>query len=164
MFDLKTKLAGALFAAAAMIAGPAAADLQEILAAGKVRIGVPVDVPPFGFVGKSNEPVGLDVDVANMIGKALGVEVELQQITGANRIPYLVTDRLDMVISAMGATPERVLVPLFRTCHRCFRAGFDCRRRTRRSWRSNHCRSPGHDAGSRTDRSRPRCQDHPLRR
>ena len=75
MFDLKTKLAGALFAAAAMIAGPAAADLQEILAAGKVRIGVPVDVPPFGFVGKSNEPVGLDVDVANMIGKALGVEV-----------------------------------------------------------------------------------------
>ena len=75
MFDLKTKLAGALFAAAAMIAGPAAADLQEILAAGKVRIGVPVDVPPFGFVGKSNEPVWLDVDVANMIGKALGVEV-----------------------------------------------------------------------------------------
>jgi polar amino acid transport system substrate-binding protein len=113
MFDLKTKLAGALFAAAAMIAGPAAADLQEILAAGKVRIGVPVDVPPFGFVGKSNEPVGLDVDVANMIGKALGVEVELQQITGANRIPYLVTDRLDMVISAMGATPERAQLVAF---------------------------------------------------
>lgn len=113
MFNLKAKFAGALFAATAMIAGPAAADLQDILAAGKVRIGVPVDVPPFGFVGENNEPVGLDVDVANMIGAALGVEVELQQITGANRIPYLVTDRLDMVISAMGATPERAQLVAF---------------------------------------------------
>ena len=104
MFDLKSRLAGAVVAVAALMAGPAiAADLQEILENGKVRIGVPVDVPPFGFVDANNEPVGLDVDVARMIGEALGVEVELQQITGANRIPYLVTDRLDMVISAMGA-------------------------------------------------------------
>ena len=100
-------------AAAIVVAGTAfggvavAADLQDIISAGKVRIGVPIDVPPFGFVDQNNEPVGLDVDVANLIGEALGVEVELQQITGANRIPYLVTDRLDLVISAMGATPER---------------------------------------------------------
>ena len=33
----------------AVTAGPVlAADLQEIIAAGKVRIGVPVDVAPFG--------------------------------------------------------------------------------------------------------------------
>lgn len=98
----------ALVTVAATAAGTAqAADLQEIIARGTVRIGVPVDVPPFGFVDASNEPAGLDVDVANMIGEALGVTVELQQITGANRVPYLVTDRLDLVISAMGATPER---------------------------------------------------------
>ena len=90
------------------VGGPAAAaDLQDILNDGKVRIGVPIDVPPFGFVDESNKPVGLDVDVAMMTGEALGIEVELQQITSANRIPYLVTNRLDMVISAMGATPER---------------------------------------------------------
>lgn len=108
MFKPITKLAGAAVIVAAAFSGPAmAADLQDILSAGKVRIGVPIDVPPFGFVDENNEPTGLDVDVANMIGEALGVEVELQQITGANRIPYLVTDRLDLVISAMGATPER---------------------------------------------------------
>lgn len=108
MFDMKSKIAGAVLAIGAMLSGPSmAADLQEILSAGKVRIGVPVDVPPFGYVDANNQPVGLDVDVANMIGEALGVEVELQQITGANRIPYLVTNRLDMVISAMGATPQR---------------------------------------------------------
>ena len=97
-------LAGAVFVAPAM-----AADLQAIISSGKVRIGVPIDVPPFGSVDASNQPVGLDVDMANKIAEALGVKLELQQITGANRIPYLATDRLDVVIAAMGATPERAL-------------------------------------------------------
>jgi polar amino acid transport system substrate-binding protein len=83
------------------------ADLQEILSRGKVRIGVPIDVPPFGFVDAENKPAGIDVEVALKIGEELGVEVELQQITGANRIPFLVTDKLDIVISSMGATPAR---------------------------------------------------------
>lgn len=107
MFKRVLKIAVAILALGAMSAPSLAADLQDILSAGKVRIGVPIDVPPFGFVDEDNQPTGLDVDVANLIGEALGVEVELQQITGANRIPYLVTDRLDLVISAMGATPER---------------------------------------------------------
>ncbi|MDQ6435635.1 transporter substrate-binding domain-containing protein [Mesorhizobium sp. LHD-90] len=100
----------AAFVASAVSVIPAgAADLQEIVSAGKVRIGVPVDVPPFGSVDASNQPVGLDVDMANNIAKALGVTLEMQQITGANRVPYLATDRLDIVIAAMGATPERAL-------------------------------------------------------
>lgn len=108
MLKSLTRLAAAIMVAGAALGGTAiAADLQDILSAGKVRIGVPIDVAPFGFMDASNEPAGLDVDIANLIGEALGVEVELQQITGANRIPYLVTDRLDLVISAMGATPER---------------------------------------------------------
>lgn len=98
-----------LLAATLSIAPSAAADLQDIISSGKVRIGVPVDVPPFGSVDAKNEPVGLDVDMAKKIAEALGVKLELQQITGANRIPYLVTDRLDLVIAAMGATPERAL-------------------------------------------------------
>lgn len=98
----------AIVMAVALLGGAAKAnDLQEIISRGTIRIGVPIDVPPFGFVDANNHPAGLDVDVANMIGEALGVRVELQQITGANRIPYLVSDRLDLVISSLGATPER---------------------------------------------------------
>lgn len=103
----QTIAAAIVVAATTTIGTASAADLQEIISRGTVRIGVPIDVPPFGFVGANNEAVGLDIDVANMLGAALGVEVELQQITGANRIPYLVTDRLDLVIAALGATPER---------------------------------------------------------
>ncbi|MGP2490272.1 transporter substrate-binding domain-containing protein [Mesorhizobium sp. PUT5] len=86
---------------------PAFADLQDILASGKVRIGVPLDVPPFGFVDENQQPVGLDVDVAHMVADALGVELELQQLTGANRIPFLLTDKIDIIVSGLGATPER---------------------------------------------------------
>jgi polar amino acid transport system substrate-binding protein len=105
-----SRIVSAVLLAGALGAVPAsAADLQDILSAGKIRIGVPVDVPPFGSNDANNQPVGLDVDMANDIAKALGVTLELQQITGANRVPYLATDKLDVVIAAMGATPERAL-------------------------------------------------------
>ena len=48
-----------------------------------------------------------------MVAKALGVKVELQQVTGANRIPYLLTDKVDIVISVMGLTPERAKQIMF---------------------------------------------------
>jgi len=108
---LKTLAAAAAVALA--MASPASADLQDLIDSGKVRIGVPVDVPPFGSVGPDNEPVGLDIEVAKMLAEALGVELELTQITGANRVPFLVTGKLDIVISVMGATPQRALQVAF---------------------------------------------------
>jgi polar amino acid transport system substrate-binding protein len=82
-------------------------DLANILSVGVVRIGVPVDVPPFGSLDANRNPVDLDIELAQMIGKSLGVKVELQEITGANRIPYLLTHKIDIVIAALGMTPER---------------------------------------------------------
>lgn len=87
---------------------PATANtLQEILDRGTIRIGVPLDVPPFGYVDENNQPAGFDIDLAQKVADGLGVELEMQQITGINRIPYLITNRVDVVISVMGATPER---------------------------------------------------------
>jgi polar amino acid transport system substrate-binding protein len=56
---------------------------------------------------------GFDVDMANMVAKSLGVKLELTQITGANRIPFLLTDKVDVVISVMGLTPERARQIMF---------------------------------------------------
>ncbi|MDF0603308.1 transporter substrate-binding domain-containing protein [Psychromarinibacter sp. C21-152] len=91
------------------ISAPAKADLKDILDAGTVRIGVPSDVPPFGFLDENNEQIGLDVEVAKMIAEGLGVELELTTVTSANRISYLATNRIDLTIAAMGATPQRAL-------------------------------------------------------
>lgn len=124
MLKRLSRIVSAVLLVGAVAATPAiAGDLQDIIAAGKVRIGVPVDVPPFGSVDASNQPVGLDVDMAKMIAEALGVELELQQITGANRVPYLATDRLDIVIAAMGATPERALSIAFTSPYAALSSG-----------------------------------------
>ena len=65
--------------------------LQDILSKGVVRIGVPLDVPPFGSQNVNRVAEGFDVDMADMVAKALGVKLELTQITGANRLPFLLT-------------------------------------------------------------------------
>jgi len=87
--------------------------LEEIISKGIVRIGVPMDVPPFGSQNVNREIEGFDVDMANMVAKALGVKLELTQTTGANRLPYLLTDKVDIVISVMGLTPERAKQIMF---------------------------------------------------
>ncbi len=87
--------------------------LQDIIKKGVVRIAVPLDVPPFGSQNQAREAEGFDVDLANMVAKALGVKLEMQQVTGANRIPFLLTDKVDIVISVMGLTPERAKQIMF---------------------------------------------------
>jgi polar amino acid transport system substrate-binding protein len=112
MQRLFSALIAVLIAAFALI--DARADsFADILKNGVVRIAVPLDVPPFGSVNQQRKPEGFDIDLAEMVGKALGVKVEMQQVTGANRIPYLITDKVDVIISVMGLTPERAKQVMF---------------------------------------------------
>jgi polar amino acid transport system substrate-binding protein len=106
---------GLLALSLAAFSGQAAkADrLEDILKKGVVRIAVPLDVPPFGSQNQAREAEGFDVELAGMVAKALGVKLELQQVTGANRIPFLLTDKVDIVISVMGLTPERAKQIMF---------------------------------------------------
>ncbi|MGD1863605.1 MAG: transporter substrate-binding domain-containing protein [Phormidesmis sp.] len=81
--------------------------LNQVLDAGVIKIAVPQDSPPFGSVGTDGEPQGYDVEVAKLVAESLEVELELIPVTSTNRIPYLETGRVDLVISSLGATPER---------------------------------------------------------
>ena len=91
-----------------LVAPIAQADtLDDVLKAKVLKVAVPQDFPPFGSVGTDLKPVGYDIDVANYIGKQLGVKVELVPVTSANRIPYLTTKKVDLVISSLGKNPER---------------------------------------------------------
>jgi polar amino acid transport system substrate-binding protein len=103
-----TTLAFAGVAALSAFAAPAAhADaLDSIAKSGVVRIGVFEDYPPFGSIGPDMKPEGYDIDVANLIGKALNAKVELVQVTGDNRMAYLADHKADLLLS-VGETPER---------------------------------------------------------
>jgi len=100
-----------LLALAALPLAPSAAaqTVDEIIKRGKVIIGVNTTTPIFGLIGADGQPEGYDPDVARLVGKYLGVPVEFVPVTGANRLPYLLTNRVDMVIALFGITPERAL-------------------------------------------------------
>ncbi|MBW7980975.1 ABC transporter substrate-binding protein [Enterobacillus tribolii] len=104
------------------VSGLAQADkLDDIQKAGVVKIAVFDSNPPFGFVDpQTHKLVGYDVDVANEIGKALGVKVELRPTNPANRIPLLVSKKVDLIAANFTITAERAKEvnfsePYFRT-------------------------------------------------
>ncbi|MGK7907197.1 MAG: transporter substrate-binding domain-containing protein [Synechococcus sp.] len=85
----------------------AASSLDSIIESGIVRIAVPQDFAPFGSVDINGNLEGYDIDVATLLAKDLGVELDLLPVTSDNRIPFLQTNKADLVISSMGANPER---------------------------------------------------------
>ena len=81
--------------------------LADVKKAGVLKVAVPQDFPPFGTVGSDLKPQGYDIDMAELLAKELGVKVELVPVTSANRIPYLTTKKVDLVISSLGKSPDR---------------------------------------------------------
>ncbi|MBL8698005.1 MAG: transporter substrate-binding domain-containing protein [Alphaproteobacteria bacterium] len=91
------------------LAQPASAQntLDEILKRGKILIGMDMAAPPFAYQDEKQQPAGSEVEVARLIAKDLGVELEIVQTSAANRIPYLVTGRVDAMMGAFSIFPDR---------------------------------------------------------
>lgn len=107
----RSLLAGLAVALAATAAGAQTPD--EIIKKGKVVIAVDTTVPPYGMLDTAMKPSGIDVELAQLVGKALGVPVELETVTSPGRIPALLTNRVDMVIAIFSITAERALQVAF---------------------------------------------------
>jgi len=117
-------LLGTLFAALAIGLTPAHADgLDDINARGVLKIAVPQDFPPFGSVGPDLKPRGLDIDTAQLLADKLAVKLELTPVNSTNRIPFLTTGKVDLVISSLGKNPEREAVIDFSAAYAPFYLG-----------------------------------------
>jgi polar amino acid transport system substrate-binding protein len=87
---------------------PAAAQtVEDLKKKGEINIGLLVDFPPYGTTNAKNEPDGYDADVARLLGKDWGVKVNLVPVTGPNRIPFLLTNKVDLLVASLAITPER---------------------------------------------------------
>lgn len=85
-------------------------SIEKIKAEGKVRIGVFSDKPPFGYVDEKGENQGYDVYLAKRIAKdLLGNEdkVEFVLVEAANRVEYLQSNKVDIILANFTVTPER---------------------------------------------------------
>jgi polar amino acid transport system substrate-binding protein len=97
----------ALALLAGTLAGAAAQTFDAVQKRGKLLVGIDLSVPPFGMTNAQMEPDGYDVQIARMIAKDLGVTMEMVPVTGATRIPTLLTGKADIIISVMSISPER---------------------------------------------------------
>ena len=105
-------LAG-LVAASVGATSAQAATPDEIKARGKLTVGVMTDYPPFGGIDAQQQPEGYDADVAKALADSLGVQLELVPVTGPNRIPYLLTNKVDVLIATLGITAPRAKQVLY---------------------------------------------------
>jgi polar amino acid transport system substrate-binding protein len=101
-------LLASLFAGLLLCQAPAHADgLDDVVKRGTLKVAVPQDFPPFGSVGPDMKPRGLDIDTAKLLADQLKVKLELTPVNSTNRIPFLTTGKVDLVISSLGKNAER---------------------------------------------------------
>ena len=81
--------------------------VEDIQADGKIVIGVFSDKNPFGYVDENGEYQGYDIELARQIGADMGVEVEFVSTEAANRVEYLKTNKVDLILANFTVTPER---------------------------------------------------------
>ena len=101
---------GLAAAAAALVAERRDAQAQtvdEVLRKGKLVVAIDTTTPPYASLNDGMAPQGLDIDLAGLIGKSLKVPVEFVTVNSPGRIPALLTNRVDMVVSIFSITPER---------------------------------------------------------
>lgn len=80
----------------------------EELSDGTLSIGSDIAYAPIEFLDEStNEPVGLDIDIANALAEVLGVEAEFENGAFDGLLPALEAERYDAIMSAMTASEER---------------------------------------------------------
>ncbi len=95
--------------------------LDAILARGTVRVGLTGDYRPFSVLDKATgRYTGLDVDMADSLGHALGTKVELVPTTWGTLLADLAADKFDLAMGGITVTLERqktafFSLPLLRT-------------------------------------------------
>lgn len=99
---------GAVATLAVSTMAQADATLDKIEARHKLVVGVLLSGGPFGSIDPSNQKAkGLNVDLAEDLGRRLGAEVELVPVLPANRVQFLQQGKVDLLIANMEWTPER---------------------------------------------------------
>lgn len=115
MFNKTTKSALFIAFSSLFFIQMAKADstLDAVVKAKKLRCAVVLDSPPSGYITPDNKPDGYDVAYCNDMAKSLGVEAVIVQTPASDRIPALVSKRVDIVVGSTTITPERAMTVAF---------------------------------------------------
>ena len=105
-----------------------ARSLDDMIKAGVIRIGVNPNFPPNSSYNDKNELEGFDIDVGNKIAEALKLKVEWVPTETPQRVPFLVSDKIDISLGALTRNSERAkLIDLHRAAAHRGHGGADHR-------------------------------------
>ena len=112
-------LALAVFAAMAL--APAASDLDaqsapvldRVVESGVLRVGMSGNQPPYNAVSRDGSMMGLDVDLANSLAVAMGVELNIVTKPFPELLGALEAGEMDMVMSGVSITADRARRVMF---------------------------------------------------
>lgn len=107
---LALALALSLLFAAAALADSRVRTLQDIKDSGTLVIGVFSDKKPFGYVDENGDYQGYDVYFARRLAQDLGVELKLVSVDALNRVEYLTSAKVDIILANFTVTPARAEV------------------------------------------------------
>jgi ABC-type amino acid transport substrate-binding protein len=91
----------------------AQSTLDRIIQSKTLRCGVQLNNPPAAFMNKENQPDGYDVAYCRDMAKALGATAQLVDTPSADRIPALVSNRIDVLTATATITTQRALSVAF---------------------------------------------------
>lgn len=80
---------------------------KKVMERGKVIVGVKADYKPWGFRNESGAIVGMEVDMAQDVADAMGVELETVAVQSSNRMQFLEQGKIDLMIATMSDRPDR---------------------------------------------------------
>ncbi|HUK07396.1 MAG TPA: transporter substrate-binding domain-containing protein [Stellaceae bacterium] len=111
----RLSIIAAVFALLAAWQPVRAADsiLNDVLQRGTVRIAVNTGNEPRQFVDESGNLQGYDIDIANEIGKQLGVKVEFIRTDVAGRVAMLQSHKADITVATFTPTLDRLKTVAF---------------------------------------------------
>ncbi|MGH6896670.1 MAG: transporter substrate-binding domain-containing protein [Geminicoccaceae bacterium] len=89
------------------VSGAEAKSLDQILSDGTIRIGINPNFPNMSVRNQAGEWEGFDIAVGERIAEELGVEVEWVPTETPQRVPFLVSDRIDISLGALTRNAER---------------------------------------------------------
>ena len=84
-----------------------ARSLDEIMKSGVLKGGVNPGLPPLAKYNEKNELVGFDADIMAKLAEMLGVKLELVKVGSPDRIPFVATGKIDIVMGALTRNYKR---------------------------------------------------------
>lgn len=107
-YQCRSLLLGLTFFVASFSTSTAfAGSIDDIKAAGILKVGVKADYKPYGFLDPTGKVIGLEPDLAKDVADKLGVELELIPVVSSNRMQFLEQGKIDLMIATMTDKPDR---------------------------------------------------------